>query len=67
MYYIPNMNQLITGEFKSKFSQALRRLAALVLYRKIKSKKIKLGLLEGKIFFKIHKGFKMTDEEFLKS
>lgn len=33
----------------------------------IKSKKIKLGFLKDKVFFKIHKGFKMTDEEFLKS
>lgn len=33
----------------------------------IKSKKIKLGFFEGKVSFKIHKGFKMTDEEFLQS
>lgn len=29
--------------------------------------KFKLGFLEGKASFKIHKGFKMTDKEFLKS
>jgi len=33
----------------------------------MKQKKLKLGLLEGIAFFKIHKDFKKTDEEFLKS
>ena len=32
-----------------------------------KKKKIKLGILEGKATFKIKKGFKMTEEEFLAS
>jgi len=36
------------------------------IYNK-KKKKIKLGILEGKATFKIKKGFKMTEEEFLAS
>jgi len=45
-----------------------KKVAAIIPYKKvIKTKTIKLGLLEGKASFKIHKDFKMTDEEFLKS
>lgn len=43
-----------------------KKVAALVPYSKYASnKKIKLGILEGKASFKIKKGFKMTEEEFL--
>lgn len=43
-----------------------KKVAALVPYNKyIADKKIKLGILEGKASFKIKKGFKMTEEEFL--
>lgn len=45
-----------------------KKVAALVPYEKIASgNKIKLGLFKGKFSFKIHKDFKMTDEEFLNS
>ena len=43
-----------------------KKVAAIIPYSKyISDKKIKLGILEGKAFFKIKKGFKMTEEEFL--
>lgn len=43
-----------------------KKVAALVPYNKyISDKKIKLGILEGKASFKIKKGFKITEEEFL--
>jgi antitoxin (DNA-binding transcriptional repressor) of toxin-antitoxin stability system len=42
-------------------------IAILVPYKKYKTKKRKLGILEGKASFKFKKGFKMTDEEFLAS
>ncbi|MEK7551485.1 MAG: prevent-host-death protein [Patescibacteria group bacterium] len=45
-----------------------KKVAALVPYHKyMPDKKIKLGILEGKASFKIQKGFKMTEEEFLGS
>jgi len=45
-----------------------KKVAALVPYKKyMKGNKFKMGLLEGKASFKILNGFKMTDEEFLKS
>lgn len=45
-----------------------KKVAALVPYDKyMPDKKIKLGILEGKASFKIKKGFKMTEEEFLGS
>lgn len=43
-----------------------KKVAALVPYKKsMSNKKIKLGSLKGKASFKIKKGFKMTEEEFL--
>lgn len=45
-----------------------KKVAALVPYKRYLNKNsIKLGLLEGKATFKINKGFKMTEEEFLNS
>ena len=45
-----------------------KKVATLVPYDKyMKGNKIKLGSLQGKASFKIHKDFKMTDEEFLNS
>ena len=49
------------------YGKSKKKVAALVPYKKINSKKIKLGILEGKASFKIHPDFKMTDEEFLQS
>lgn len=44
-----------------------KRVAAIVPYSKfIKQTKFKLGLLEGKASFKMHRDFKMADEEFLR-
>lgn len=42
-------------------------IAVLTPYKKYKTKKRRLGILEGKGSFKILKGFKMTDEELLNS
>lgn len=43
-----------------------KKVAAIVPYNKaLVSKRIKLGILEGKASFKIKKGFKMTEEELL--
>ena len=43
-----------------------KKVAALIPYKKyFKKYNIKLGILEGKASFKIKKGFKMTEEEFL--
>jgi antitoxin (DNA-binding transcriptional repressor) of toxin-antitoxin stability system len=54
--------------FGITYGKNKKRVAALVTYGKyLKQKKFKLGLLEGKASFKIHEGFKMIDEEFLKS
>lgn len=45
-----------------------KKVAAIVPYGKLmKQAKFKLGLLEGKASFKIHRGFKMTNEELLSS
>lgn len=50
------------------YGKSKKNVAALVPYSKLaQTKKIKLGLLKGKASFKIHKGFKITDEEFLRS
>lgn len=48
------------------YGKSKKKVAALVPYQKyMLNKKIKLGILEGKASFKIKKGFKMTEEEFL--
>ena len=49
------------------YGKSKKKVATLTPYKKINSKKIKLGILEGKASFKIHPDFKMTDEEFLQS
>lgn len=60
------MHQLTLRQFKSNKSK--KKVAALIPYSNfIRSHKIKLGLLEGKATFKIHKDFKISDEKFLKS
>ena len=49
------------------YGKSKKKVAALVPYNKyVPDKKIKLGILEGKASFKIKKGFKMTEEEFLR-
>ncbi|OGD91027.1 prevent-host-death protein [Candidatus Curtissbacteria bacterium RIFCSPHIGHO2_02_FULL_42_15] len=48
------------------FGKNKKKVAALIPYKKyIKKTNFKLGLLEGKASFKIHKDFKISDEEFL--
>lgn len=48
------------------YGKSKKKVAAIVPYQKYMSdKKIKLGILEGKASFKIKKGFRMTEEEFL--
>ena len=48
------------------FGKNKKKVAALVPYKKyLKKNSVKLGLLEGKATFKINKGFKMSEEEFL--
>lgn len=50
------------------YGKSKKKVAALVPYSKLASgNKIKPGLFKGKFSFKIHKDFKMTDEEFLNS
>ncbi len=50
------------------YGKSKKKVAAIVPYKKLlKGNKIKLGILEGKASFKIKKGFKMTEEEFLAS
>lgn len=49
------------------YGKSKKKVAAVVPYKKYAGKEIKLGILEGKASFKIHKDFKMTDEEFLQS
>lgn len=45
-----------------------KKVAALVPYSKVVGlAKVKLGLLKGKASFRVHKNFKMTDEELLRS
>lgn len=63
------LGKVLQGESVSiTYGKSKKKVAALVPYKKyIKSKKIKLGLLDGKASFKIHSDFKMTDQEFLQS
>lgn len=50
------------------YGKSRKKVAALVPYEKVaQGKPIKLGLYKGEFSFKIKKGFKMTDEEFLNS
>jgi len=63
------LDKVLQGESVGiTYGKNKKKVAALVPYGKyLKQKKFKWGLLEGKASFKIHEGFKMTDEEFLKS
>ncbi|MDP2637441.1 MAG: hypothetical protein Q8P26_00065 [Candidatus Levybacteria bacterium] len=48
------------------YGKSKKKVAAIVPYNKLaQGNRIKLGLFKGKFSFKIKKGFKMTDEEFL--
>ena len=56
------------SSFGITYGKGKKKVAVLEPYKKYLNKtKFKMGLLEGKASFKIHKGFKMTDQEFLNS
>lgn len=73
--------ELTVGEFKSRFSEALRWVAqgdavsvtygrshrpvALLVPPPAEQKKRKLGMLAGKVKIRIGRDFSLTDEEFL--
>lgn len=63
------LNKVLKGESVGiTYGKSKKKVAAFVPYKThVKSKKINLGLLEGKASFKIKSDFKMTDEEFLQS
>lgn len=63
------LSKVLQGEsIGITYGKNKKKVAALVPYDKvIKTNRLKLGLLEGKATFKIHRNFKMTDEEFLSS
>lgn len=63
------LSKVLEGEsIGITYGKNKKRVAALIPYNKyLKQKKFKLGLLQGKAFFKIHSDFKMSDKEFLKS
>lgn len=62
------LEKVLAGErINITYGKSKKKVATLIPYKNNKSKKIKLGLLEGKASFKIHPDFKMTDEEFLQS
>lgn len=49
------------------YGKSKKKVAAFVPYKKYAKKSITLGSLKGKASFRIHKDFKMTEEEFLQS
>lgn len=56
------------SSFGITYGKDRKKVAMVVPYKKyMKKTEFKLGLLENKASFKIHKDFKMTDEEFLNS
>lgn len=63
------LEKVLSGEtIGITYGKSKKKVAAIVPYKKhVQTNRIKLGLLEGKASFKIKKGFKMTDEEFLNS
>lgn len=61
------LDKVLQGEsIGITYGKSKKKVAALVPYNKCTvNKRIKLGILEGKASFKIKRGFKMTEEEFL--
>lgn len=56
------------SSFGITYGKDKKKVAVLVPYKNyVKKAGFKLGLLEGKAFFKTSDNFKMTDEEFLNS
>ena len=62
------LQKVVNGEIVNiTYGKSKKRVATLIPHKKNGKSKIKLGSLKGKATFKIHKDFKMTDEEFLQS
>lgn len=63
------LSKVLQGEsIGITYGKNKKKVAALVPYSKLmKNDKFKLGVLKGKAYLKIHSGFKMTDEELLRS
>lgn len=63
------LEKVLAGEtIGITYGKSKKKVAAIVPYKKHgQTNVIKLGILEGKASFKIKKGFKMTEEEFLNS
>lgn len=63
------LSRVLQGEsIGITYGKNKKKVAAFIPYSKaIKTNQFKLGLLDRKASFKIHKDFKMTDEEFLRS
>lgn len=62
------LSKVLKGEsIGITYGKSKKKVAAIVPYSQLMSNhKFKLGILEGKASFKIHKGFKITDEELLR-
>ena len=54
-------------EFVVCFGRKKEKVAVLIPYEKYIQKPVVLGVLEGKVKYRIHDDFKMSDEEFLNS
>lgn len=62
------LSKVLQGEsIGITYGKNKKKVAALVPYNKLIKQSFKLGLLEGKVSFKIGSGFKITDEELLRS
>ena len=63
------LTRVIQGEsITVTYGKNKKKVAVIMPYNKaVKTNAFKLGLLDGKASFKIHKDFKITDEEFLRS
>ena len=75
------MKTLSVGEFKTNFSEVLKEvengekiaiaygkkkeIKALLVPNELKKTKRKLGILQGKASYRIKKGYRITEEEFL--
>lgn len=63
------LEKILQGEsIGITYGKSKKKVAAIIPYKKyLKKTNIKLGLLKDKASFKLLKGFKMTDEELLRS
>ena len=63
------LEKVLQGETVAiSYGKSKKKVAALIPYEKYsKTKRVRLGSLEGKATYRINPGFKMTEEEFLNS